>query len=87
MNKRFDKSLSVAELAEIKDEDIDLSEIPELTDEFFAKARLSWPKQTERVSVELSRTALDAFKARGADYERLMRAVLERAAMTLPVKN
>ena len=86
MSKRFDSGLSVGELADIRDEDIDLSDIPELTEEFFAKARLSWPPPTERVTVELSRSALDAFKARGEDYGRLMRAVLEKVAVTLAPK-
>jgi len=40
MNKRYDKELSPEELATIKDEDIDYSDIPPLDDAFWDKAEL-----------------------------------------------
>ena len=44
MPRHFDKELSLEELANLPDEDIDTSEIPELDDDFWSNAVL---RQTE----------------------------------------
>lgn len=83
MNRYSPEGLSLAELANLRDEDIDLSDIPELTDEFFANARIVVPAETESVTLRLPRAALEAFRSRGDGYERAMSAILERYAQKL----
>ena len=56
------------------DEDIDTSDIPPLTEEFFRRARVRMPKQ--RVSVEIDTDLLNWFQAQGNHYERRMNAAL-----------
>ena len=58
-------------LAEMKDEEIDYSDIPPLTDQFFARARLELPN-----TVVLDSDILDWFKNRGENYTAEINAVL-----------
>ena len=41
----FSRALTAEELAAMDDEDIDFSDIPELTEEWFAKARIVYPHE------------------------------------------
>ena len=68
-----------ARIDAMKDEDIDFSDTPELTDKWFAKAKLVMPKgqqsQAEvRVSVEPKVAAW--YDAQGQDRDRRLRAAL-----------
>lgn len=54
----------------IKDEDIDYSDIPELGDDFFAKAR------KESITVRFDADMVQWFKAQGRGYQTRMNAVL-----------
>lgn len=83
MTRYSDEGLSLDELAKLKDDDIDLSDIPELTDEFFANARRVFPEDAEAVTLRLPRSVLNAFRSRGDGYERVMSAILERYAQSL----
>jgi uncharacterized protein (DUF4415 family) len=70
----------------MKDEDIDLSEIPEISENQMALAVLRVggkpvPAGQVLVPLPLDRMVLEYFKKRGgADYRRLMNEVLEAAA-------
>ncbi len=75
-------SKRLAELAAIKDEDIDYSDIPELGDEFWKNAKLVMPDRTQPVTLRVKQSVLDAFKAQGKGYQTLMNAVLETYAKT-----
>ena len=46
--KRHDKPLTLKEIGEVKDEDIDFSDIPELGDEFWKNAKVVEPDRTEQ---------------------------------------
>ena len=59
--KRFDA---------IRDEDIDYSDIPELTDELFVK------KNKSRVNARFDADMVEWFKSHGAGYQTRMNAVL-----------
>lgn len=76
-------SKRLAELAAIKDEDIDYSDIPELGDEFWKNARLVMPDRTQPVTLRVKQSVLDVFKAQGKGYQTLMNSVLETYAKTL----
>jgi uncharacterized protein (DUF4415 family) len=58
------------------DEMIDTSDIPPLTEEFFATAQWRMPKPTVTVTVEIEPEVLEWFKAQGEDYGRYLAAAL-----------
>ena len=83
MKKRYDKELSIAELAAMKDEDIDYSDIPELDEEFWKNARVAEPDRTTPVTLRVKKSVLEAYKAQGKGYQTRMNAVLESYARSL----
>ncbi len=56
------------------DEDIDTTDIPPLTKDFFQSARVRMPKQ--RVTMEIDMDLLNWFQAQGDNYEQRMNAAL-----------
>lgn len=83
MKKRYDRELSTEELAALPDDQIDYSDIPELDEEFWKKARVVEPEGTQAISLRVKTSVLDAFKATGKGYQSRMNAVLEAYARTL----
>ena len=55
MSGHHDSSLTPEQLAKVKDEDIDFSDIAELDEEFWERAELVEPDRTDEHSVEGSR--------------------------------
>ena len=70
-------------LKNIKDEDIDYSDIPELDETFWKNARLVEPEGTQQITLRVKKSVLDLFKATGKGYQTRMNAVLESYARTL----
>jgi uncharacterized protein (DUF4415 family) len=60
---------------EMRDEEIDTSDIPPLDDSFFAKAKLRMPKRVS-VTMLVDADLLDWFKAQGEEYESLINNAL-----------
>jgi uncharacterized protein (DUF4415 family) len=58
------------------DEEIDTSDIPALTGEFFSRARVRWPRTQVTATIQVDADVLDWFKAQGPDYERRINAAL-----------
>lgn len=83
MKKRYDKPLTLEELARVKNEDIDFSDIPELDESFWKNARLVEPEGTQQITLRVKKSVLDAYKATGKGYQTRMNAVLESFARTL----
>jgi uncharacterized protein (DUF4415 family) len=83
MKMRYQKELSIEELAALKDEDIDFSDIPELDDEFWKNAVLVMPEKTEQITLRVKASVLEAYKATGKGYQTRMNSVLESYARTL----
>lgn len=83
MKKRYDKPLTLEELAQVKDEDIDFTDIPELDEGFWKNARLVEPEGTQQITLRVKKSVLDAYKATGKGYQTRMNAVLESFARTL----
>ena len=75
--KRYDSPLTLEQIAAIKDEDIDFSDIPELDDTFWREARLVEPDRTEQVTMRIKRSVLAYFKASGKGYQTRINQVLE----------
>lgn len=58
------------------DDMIDTSEIPLLTEEFFATAKWRMPKPKVKVTVEVEPEVVEWFKAQGENYQRYLAAAL-----------
>jgi uncharacterized protein (DUF4415 family) len=66
----------------MKDSDIDYSDIPELSDEFFKKATVvAWPPVKKQLTIRLDADVLDWLKGHGRGYQtrinRILRVVME----------
>ena len=64
-------------LLAMKDKDIDYSDIPELDDAFWEKARVVVPPEKKRITIRLDRDVVDYFQSQGAGYQTRMNAVLK----------
>ena len=62
----------------LRDEDIDYSDIPELSDEVFAKPLAPWPPKKETVTIRVDSDVLGWFKRQGTGYQTRMNQVLRR---------
>ena len=58
------------------DEEIDTSDIPPLTEDFFQHARVRLPKRTVKVTVTMDEDVFAWFKESGKDYKQRMNAAL-----------
>lgn len=83
MTKRYDRPLTLEELAQVKDKDIDFSDIPELDETFWKNARLVEPEGTQQITLRVKKSVLETYKATGKGYQTRMNAVLESFARTL----
>ncbi len=68
----------LTEIASIKDEDIDTSDIPELTDGFWEEAQVILPQKRERtqVTAKFDADVIEWFKSQGRGYQERMNSVL-----------
>lgn len=64
------------EIQEIRDEDIDTSDIPELDHQFWENAKLILPEKKESISLRIDKDVLQWFKSIGRGYQTRMNAVL-----------
>ena len=75
------RELSLEEIAALKDEQIDLTDIPELGEAFWSRARIAEPDRTKLVTLRVKQSVLDAFRAQNPKgYQTRMNAVLESYA-------
>ncbi|MFB2898100.1 BrnA antitoxin family protein [Aerosakkonemataceae cyanobacterium BLCC-F50] len=65
-------------LEAMTDEDIDYSDIPPLTEEFFAKATLRLPADQARNLVKLDPDIVTWFQSQDVDYKTLINSILRR---------
>ena len=69
-------------LSKIKDSDIDYSDIPELDEDFWEKAKPKIPNNKKAVSIRLDNDLLEWFKKQGSGYQTLMNAILKSYMQT-----
>ena len=69
--------LEPGQIPALKDEDLDLSEIPELDETFWQEASLVEPDRTEQISLRIRRSVLQWFKRPGKGYQTRINRVLE----------
>jgi uncharacterized protein (DUF4415 family) len=67
-----------AALEAMEDEDIDYSDIPPLTEEFFEKATLRIPAPQAHRLVQIDPDILNWFQSQGGEYKALINSVLRR---------
>ncbi len=73
----FTRPLTAKELAALPDSQIDISDAPETTDEWFAKARVVYPHERKtQLTVRLDADIVEFFKAKGKGYQTRMNEVL-----------
>ena len=73
----FSRPLTAKELAALPDSEIDFSDIPEATEEWFARARVVYPHERKlQLTVRLDADVVDFFKAKGKGYQTRMNEVL-----------
>ena len=60
--KKYKKPLTANEIASMRDEDIDFSDIPELDESFWRNAELVEPDTTEQITMRIKRSVLEFFK-------------------------
>ncbi len=77
MKRRYLRPLTPEQIAAVKDEDIDFSDIPELDEEFWRRAELVESDRTDRITMRVKRSVLAYFKAPGKGYQTRMNRVLE----------
>lgn len=76
MRARGEDQTDWKRLAEMRDEDIDFSDIPELDESFWKNATLRYPQAKERVTMRLDKEILDFFRSQGRGYQTRINAVL-----------
>ena len=83
MTNRYDRELTLEELAARPESEIDYSDIPPLDETFWKNARVVYPATTKSVTLRMKQSVLEAFKAQGKGYQTRMNAVLESYALTM----
>ncbi|WP_320201928.1 BrnA antitoxin family protein [Agrobacterium sp. rho-13.3] len=83
MTKKYEKELSLEELAALPDEAIDYSDIPELDESFWASAKYIEPEGTQQITLRVKKSVVEAYKATGKGYQTRMNSVLESYAQTV----
>ena len=79
MNRNDSNTITKTNLERIDamtDDMIDTSDIPPLTDDFFATAKWRMPKPKVKVMVEIEPEVLDWFKAQGSDWKHQLTAAV-----------
>jgi uncharacterized protein (DUF4415 family) len=61
----------------MRDDDIDLADIPELDESFFKNAVIRLPGKKVPVTIRLDREVLEWFKAQGKGYQSRINALLK----------
>ncbi len=74
---RHDNPLTPGQIAAVRDENIDFSDIPELDETFWRRAELVEPDRTEQITLRVKRSVLAHFKASGKGYQTRINRVLE----------
>ena len=72
-----DSPLTPEQIAVVKDESIDFSDIAELDKDFWKRAELVEPDRTDQITLRVKRYVLAYFKAPGKGYQTRMNRVLE----------
>ena len=77
MKAKYSKPMSPEQISKLKDQEIDLSDIPELSDEFWAEAKhIDHPIARKSIHLKVDIDVFDYFKQGGKGHLSRMQAVL-----------
>ena len=78
MKKRYDKELTIEELAKLPDDKIDTSDINELDASFWKSAQVVMPNERgkSQITAKFDSDVVNWFKKQGRGYQGRMNAVL-----------
>lgn len=76
-NLKRESKTDWARIDAMTDDEIDTSDIPELDDEFFAKAELRMPKDKHSVLLSIDEETYEWFAEQGPDFRFRMNAALK----------
>ena len=78
MKKKYLAPMTVEELEAMDDADIDLTDMPEITDEMWKNAKVILPERVEKtqITAKFDAEVVDWFKKQGRGYQTRMNAVL-----------
>jgi uncharacterized protein (DUF4415 family) len=76
MEKLIAGEKTTKELAAMRDEDIDFSDIPEQDEDFWANATVEMPQPKKGINIRIDADVLVWFKQFGKGYQTRMNAVL-----------
>lgn len=77
MKKRYTRELTLEELAQLPDSEIDYSDIPELDEDFWKNAVIVPPRDSkEQLTIRFDADVVKWFKSKGKGYQTHMNAVL-----------
>ena len=74
--RKYTEPLGADELANLPDQEIDYSDIPELDETFWQNAELIMPDSKERITLRVDRDILEYFRRGGQGYQTRINAVL-----------
>ena len=63
MKKKYEKPLTLEEMAALSDDQIDTSDIPELDESFWKNAKVTPPRTKPNVSLRIPEDVVEYFKA------------------------
>ena len=63
-------------LREMRDEEIDYSDIPKLDQSFWKKAKLTMPEPKDRLTIRVDRDVVEWLKKKGSGYQTRINAIL-----------
>ncbi|MEZ4701107.1 MAG: BrnA antitoxin family protein [Rhodothermales bacterium] len=84
---RYQKELTPGELAALKDEDIDFSDIPATDEAFWKEAVIVQPQPKKAISLRLDADVLAYFQQDGPGYQTRINAVLKAYVETMRSKS
>lgn len=77
MKKRYERELTIEELAAMPDSEIDYSDIPEAGETFWREAKVHVPDRPKvPLNLRLDADMVDWFRAQGRGYQTRINAVL-----------
>ena len=65
-------------VTQMKDEEIDYSDIPPLRDDFFKEAHVRWSGNKKQVTLRIDPDVIEFFKKQGKGYQSMINAVLRK---------
>lgn len=84
MMKRYNKPMTLQEIAQVTDNGIDFSDIPELDKNFWENAKIIEPDSTESVTLRVKKSVLSYFKEGGKGYQTRINRILESYVQAHP---